>query len=207
MPACADFPVPDGGKLQWVGANLRYNGIPMQIQELVSDMTPQQLIGYYKGRWGRTPPGFHEYEAGDWQVIATIRGTCFFTVQVQARGRGSKALLGISARPDNGQVKTPGAGFPVPGGTLVVNDIDHFDGGKTGRTLLLMNSHSTDMNAHYYRRTLAGDGWVPIVDRTVQTARGLSHVMVLKRGHHEANLSISPDRAGTSVVVNMVDRP
>lgn len=207
MPPCPEFAVPHGGKLQWVAPNMRYNGIPMQIRELVTEMAPSQLIAYYKAQWGGSAPGFHEYELGQWQVIATLRGACFFTVQIQPEGRGSKALLGISTRPENGQPKTPGAGFPVLSGTLVVNDIDHFDGGKTARTLFLMNTYSTDMNAQYYRRTLSEDGWVAIVDRAVPASRGVSYVLVLKRGPNEANVAISPDRAGTSVLVTMVDRP
>lgn len=207
MPPCPEFAVPDNGKLQWVAPNLRWNGIPMQIRELTTDMTPQQLIAYYRDRWGRGPPGFHEYEVGAWQAIATVRGQCFFTVQVKPDGRGAKALLGASTRPENGQPKVPGEGFPALSGSKVVNDIDHFDGGKTGRTLLVMNTFSPDMNAHFYRRTLASEGWVAIVDKAVPAARGNSHVLVLKRGHHEANVAVSPDKAGSSVLITMVDRP
>jgi hypothetical protein len=208
MPPCPDFPAPEGGRLQWVAPHILYSGIPMQIREFTSDLIlPQQVLAFYRNRWGGSPPGYHEYEVGEWQAIATFRGNCYYTVQVQPASRGSKALLGVSARPEHGQPKAPGQGFPLLTGTKVVNDIDHFDGGKTGRSLLLMNSYSADHNAHYYRRALAAEGWVAIVDKAVSGPRGLAHVLVLKRGHHEANLAISPDRNGTSIVVTMVDRP
>jgi hypothetical protein len=85
--------------------------------------------------------------------------------------------------------------------------MDYVDEGKTGRTLLIMNSLPPQTNADYYRRALKSDGWVAIVDRSVPGARGLSRVMVMKHGHHEANLTISPAAAGSSILVTQVDRP
>jgi hypothetical protein len=203
---CPEFPVPEG-KLEWVAPNMRMNGIPMQIKELTTGLAPRQVLDFYKRTWGATPPYYHEYDTQDWKAIATLRQECFYTVQVKSAGRGgTTALLGVSTRPQ-GTVRGAGAGFPAMGGSRVVNDIDHYDGGKTGRTLLLGNSHSPEANAHFYRRTLAAEGWVPIVDRAVPTGRGMSHVLVLKRGHHETNMTISPGGEGSTVLATMVDRP
>lgn len=204
---CPEFPTPGAGRLQWVAQNLRFNGMPMQIKELSTEETPQQVLAFYQHAWGGSPPYYYEYQVGDWKAIATLREKCFFTVQVQPQGRGARALLGVSTRPDNGQLKKPGADFPAMSGSRVVNDIDHFDGGKTGRTILLMNSFSPGTNVNFYRSALADDGWVAIVDRTVDAGKGLSHVLVMKRGHNETNMTISPVQNGTSVMVTMVDRP
>jgi hypothetical protein len=204
---CPEFPAPQFGRLEWVAANLRYSGIPMQIKELVTEQSPQQVIAFYKTQWGGQPPYYHEYDVGEWKAIATLRSRCFYTVQVKPDGKGARALLGISKRPDNGQPAQPGAGFPSLSGSRVVNDIDHYDDGKTGRTLLIMNNYSPEMNVAYYRRTLKADGWVAIADRSVPGARGLSHVLVLKYGHHEANVTITPSAMGSSILVTQVDRP
>lgn len=204
---CPEFPTPHVGQLQWVAENMRLNGVPMQIKELTTEQTPQQVLAFYKRRWGDSPPYFHEYEVSGMPVIATLRNGCFYTVQVQSYGRGAKALLGISTKPEGGQFKAPGAGFPNMAGSKVLNDIDHFDAGKTGRTILLTNSYSPDANLNFYRRTLADDGWSAVIDRPVEGNKGISHVLVLKRGYHEANLTISPGQAGTSVLATFVDKP
>jgi hypothetical protein len=204
---CPEFPTPHVGQLQWVAENMRMNGVPMQIKELTTEQTPQQVLAFYKRRWGDVPPYFHEYEVSGMPVIATLRNGCFYTVQVQSYGRGAKALLGISTKPEGGQFKAPGAGFPNMAGSKVLNDIDHFDAGKTGRTILLVNSYSPDANLNFYRRTLADDGWSAVIDRPVEGNKGISHVLVLKRGYHEANLTISPGQAGTSVLATFVDKP
>jgi hypothetical protein len=206
-PRCPEFPAPRAGHLEWVARNMRYSGIPMQIKELMTKETPQQVIDFYKKTWGGQPPYFHEYEVGEWRAIATLRQRCFYTVQVRADGKGARALLGVSMRSANSQPRQAGAGFPVPAGSRVVNDIDHIDEGKTGRTLLIMNGLPPETNADYYRRALKTDGWVAIVDRKVPGARGSSHVLVLKYGHHEANLTITPAKTGSNILVTQVDRP
>lgn len=205
MP-CPEFPVPHVGQLQWIAENIRMNGVPMQIKELTTEQTPQQVLAFYKRRWGEAPPYFHEYEVAGMPTIATLRSGCFYTVQVQAHGRGAKALLGVTTRPD-GPVKAAGTGFPNMAGSKVLNDIDHYDTGKTGRTILLTNGYSADANLNFYRRAMSDDGWTAVIDRPVEGSRGISHVLVMKRGYREANLTISPGKAGTSVLVTFVDKP
>lgn len=207
---CPKFPIPHIGQAQWVAENMRMNGMPMQIKELTTEQTPQQVLAFYKQRWSDAPPFFHEYEVGGMPAIATLRSGCFYTVQVMPYGRGAKALLGVSTKPDGGQLKAPGAGFPNMAGSTILNDIDHYDSGKTGRTIMLTNTYSPDANLNFYRRTMADDGWSPIMDRQVGGSKGISHVLVLKRGYHEANLTISPGKAGTSgtnVLATFVDKP
>ena len=207
---CPEFPVPHVGQVQWVAENMRMNGMPMQIKELTTEQTPQQVIAFYRQRWSDAPPYSHEYEVSGMPAIATLRKECFYTVQVMAHGRGAKALLGVSTKPDGGQVKKPGTGFPNMAGSTVLNDIDHYDSGKTGRTIMLTNTYSPEANLNFYRRTMAEEGWGAVMDRTVQGAKGVSHVLVMKRGYHEANLTISPGKAGASgsnVLATFVDKP
>ena len=210
QPPCPEFPVPEDARLKWVAPDTVFNGVPLQIKELASRESPQRILEFYRKKWGAAKPYYHEYPLDGWQsAIATLRKECFYTVQINPDGRGGTyGLLGISARPAGGQLKTSGAGFPLAPGARVINDIDHYDGGKTGRTLLLIGNQSADTSADYYRRALEGEGWVAILDRAVESPKGHSRVLVLKRGHHEASLSITPrDGIGSSVLVNVVDRP
>lgn len=207
---CPEFPIPHIGQTHWVAENMRMNGIPMQIKELTTEQTPQQVIAFYKQRWSDAPPYFHEYEVGGMPAIATLRSGCFYTVQVMSYGRGAKALLGVSTQPESGQAKKPGSGFPNMAGSTILNDVDHYDAGKTGRTIVLTNTYSPDANLNFYRRTMADEGWKAIMDRPVGGTKGISHVLVLKRGYHEASLTISPGSAGTSgsnVLATFVDKP
>lgn len=207
---CAAFPLPDA-KLTWVAPNIAYNGLPMQIRRFDSKEPPKAILDYYRREWRgtRERPGNVEYPLDGWQVIAALRERCFYTVQVKAAGKdGSTGLLGMSRLPDPLQVREAGKHFPMMSGSNVINDIDHFDPGKRGRTILLTNEFSPDANAGFYRRVLGGEGWQIVVDNALPVGGNrTAYVMTLKRGAAETNMSITRNGEFTSVLVNLVDRP
>jgi hypothetical protein len=179
----------------------------MQIKRLTIDESPQELIEFYRRRWGPDPRLYHEYRVGNWQVIATLRAHCFYTAQVEADGDGSVALLGVSTRPSRGRPDPAGEGFPALGGSHVVNDIDNLDGPKTARTIVLTNTFSPAVNLKFYQDALRRGGWTTLMDHAVDTDKGKAYVMVLKHGVREANITITQSQKGTVVLATIVDNP
>ena len=206
---CPAFPLPEA-KLTWIAPNIAYNGLPMQIRQFDSKEAPKAVLDYYRREWRgtRERPGFVEYPLDGWQVIAALRERCFYTVQVKASGRdGSTGLLGMSRLPDPSQVREAGKNFPMMSGSNVINDIDHFDPGKRGRTLLFTNEFSADANAGFYRRVLTAEGWSIVVDHALPVGGNrTAYVMTLRRGAAETNMSITRNGDYTSVLVNLADR-
>jgi hypothetical protein len=206
---CPAFPLPDA-KLTWVAPSIAFNGLPMQIRQFDSGESPKAVLDYYRREWRgtRDRPGFVEYPLDGWQVIAALRERCFYTVQVKASGRdGSTGLLGMSRLTDPSQVREVGHNFPMMSGSNVINDIDHFDPGKRGRTLLFVNEFSTDANAGFYRRVLMSDGWNIVQDHALPlTGNRTAYVMTLRRGAAETSMSITRNGESTTVLVNLVDR-
>lgn len=206
---CPAFPLPDA-KLTWVAPNIAYNGLPMQIREFESKESPKAILDFYRREWRGTAqkPGNVEYPVGDWQVIGALRERCFYTVQVKASGKeGSAGLLGMSRLPDPNSVREAGKNFPMMTGSNVINDIDHFDPGKRGRTLFLTNEFSPDANAGFYRRVMPTDGWTILSDNGMPVGNRYVWVMTLKRGTAEAAMSFARTGEFTSVLVNVMDRP
>jgi hypothetical protein len=206
---CPAFPLPDA-KLTWIAPNIAYNGLPMQVREFESKESPKAILDFYRNEWRGTAqkPGNVEYPVADWQVIAALRERCFYTVQVKASGKeGSTGLLGMSRLPDPNSVREAGKNFPMMTGSNVINDIDHFDPGKRGRTLFFVNDFSPDANAGFYRRVMASDGWTIIADYGLPVGNRYVYVMTLKRGPAETSLSFARTGEFTSVLVNMMDRP
>lgn len=207
---CPAFPLPDA-KLTWVAPNIAFNGLPMQIRQFDSKESPKAILDYYRREWRgtRERPGNIEYPLDDWQVIAALRGRCFYTVQVKAVDRdGSTGLLGMSRLTDPSQVREAGKNFPMMTGSNVINDIDHFDPGKRGRTLFFTNDFSPDANAGFYRRVMPGEGWRIVVDHELPVGGNrTAYVMTLKRGTAETSMSITRNGEFTNVLVNLMDRP
>lgn len=209
---CPPFPVPEF-KLTWVAPDMVYNGLPMQVRKFDSKENMEAILAYYRREWKPMDkrPGAIEYEVGDWKVIAMLRERCFYTVQVQraATGGGATGLLGVSQLQDPGLAREAGKGFPMMSGSNVVNDMSHRDPGKPGRTILLMNAYSPAANADFYRRNLGADGWRVIADHALKMrgGNGEAYTITLKRGINETSMTISRSGEGSSVLVNMIDKP
>jgi hypothetical protein len=204
---CPPFQMPLRGQAVWVAPDMRLNGVPMQIKRLTTDDSPQQLIDFYKNRWGREPQRYHEYTVGDWQAIATVQSDCFYTVQAKVENGGTVALLGVSSPPSGSSQSPPGAGFPALSGSDVLNDIDNLDGPKTARTVVLTNAFAPAINLKFYRDALGRGGWTTLMDRAVDTAKGTAYVMVLKHGMREANITITQGAGGSMVLATIVNNP
>lgn len=207
LRACPDFPAPKKAKLQAVAPEMDYNGIPMSIRRIESASPPEEILAFYRKEWAATGKlrGPEEYPLGPWQVIASLRGDCFFTVQVKPFGKnGSEGFLGLTAPPGGKRVKEE---LPMLPGSTVLNDIAHNDAGKTARTVVLKNGFSPAANADFYRRNLGDRGWHVTNHYRLGQPNQNGDVMVLKNGLRE--LSVTMTRAGSesNVLLNYVDQP
>jgi hypothetical protein len=203
---CRAFSAPDGAKLLYVASDMLVNGVPMSIKEMRTKDAPDSVLAFYRREWGARKPGSFETRTPGWRTIATFEGPCYYTVQVRPEGGGTYALLGVSRKPSV-RPQAPGAGFPMPAGSKVYNDLRHRDGPKTARTVLLTNSRAPRQNVQFYRETLAQEGWVSLVDRQVTTERGPAHMMLWRRGLEEASITVQRVGSATTVVANLVDQP
>ncbi len=202
---CAQMPAPEG-TLIMVAPEIGFNGVPMQIKELHSKEPPERVLEFYRERWKRNRAGSMEQDLPGWRVISTVDERCIYSVQVQPKGGGTLALLGVTRLLERGaQVRQPGAGFPMLPGSSVFNDIAHKDGAKNARTVALYNKHSQRANVNFYRTSLAWAGWVPLVDKAIPGEQ--AHVLVMKRGYEETSVTITAREDGVMVIANTVDRP
>jgi len=203
---CRTLDYPDGAKVVIVADDMEFNGIPMAVWELRWKETPEKLRAYYRKDWESRSDKVYESEAGIWKIIATSEGGCFYTVQTRAVSDGSHALIGVTRKPTSARAAN-GSGYPMLSGSKVLNDLRHKDGARNARTLLLTNSFSPDANAGYYRSALGNSGWQTILDRSVFTEKGPAKVLVWKRDIEETSMTITQNTTGSTVVVNIVDKP
>lgn len=206
---CPRFPEPDNVNLQWVAPYMVYNGVPMSVKRFDSEQRPAAILAFYRQAWASTTPSAapQEYTVDPWQTIAAMRGKCFFTVQVQAAGKGSTGLLSVTQAPDSPRAISQDRTIPMMSGSTVINDIDHRDGGKTARTLLLSNGFSAETNASFYRQNLGDQGWKTVSSYQMTTKKGPGITLVMKRGLAEASLVITREGQQTFVLANLVDNP
>lgn len=211
-PDCAPFALPDL-KLTWVAPDIVHNGTPLQIRRFDSTDNVQAILARYRREWkssAQSPQDAIEYTVGGYQVIAKLRDMCFYTVQARSNGAGgSTGMLAVSQIQDSNQPRVLGKDFPMMSGSLVAADMTHRDPGKEARTIMLMNQFSTNANADFYRRVIGGDGWNITSDHLVRFkgGNGNGYAITFKRGFNETSMVISRTEGGSSVLVNLVDKP
>jgi hypothetical protein len=205
---CQEFPTTKKMKLQSVASEMGFNDIPMTIRRFESsEETPEAILNFYRAKWAATAQvrGPAEYPLGPWQVIATLREPCFYTVQVKALGKGSEGLLGVSAPPSEKPIVKEAV--PMLPGTRVVNDLAHNDAGKTARTLLLKNGFSSETNADFYRKNFGEQGWQVLSQQRGSDKDMRGDVLIMKKGVREVSVTATQSGKESTVVVNYVDQP
>jgi hypothetical protein len=208
LKVCPDFPAPKKAVLQTVSSQMSFNDIPMAIRRFDSPEPPEAMLAFYRDLWAATAktPGPVEYPLGQWKVIASQRGDCFFTVQVMSDGKnGATGFLGMTAPPSERPVVK--AELPMMTGSNVVNDLAHSDAGKVARTVLLTNKFSPETNADFYRNAYTGKGWQVVTHHRFDKPGSRGDVLVMKDGLREVSITTMRQNEDTQVLLNFVDTP
>lgn len=194
-------PLPPDTNVADVSKQMVYNGVDMRAQIFQSTVSAEQVVDFYKKKWGKEAI---LNSIGDAQVVGHQEGDYLVTVQVNGYGAGSKGTIGImdtkSSKPDF----VPGKGLPQPMGSLVFNDISYPNDPVRARTVAMRNDLSPQQNANFYRERLAADGWKP-ADRNQCTPD--SCVMYYNRGDSKMTVVMTPGEGKSQVVINVMDPP
>lgn len=209
---CASPSTPSGARVEMVAPDMLANGVAMTVRAVESKLSVDELLAYYRQLWAPlatdTRPGSMENEANGWRVISTLQGRCFTTVQVKSRLGGSYALVAVSRKPEASLVARTAIDFPMLPGSRILNDLGYAEPVRNARTVVVANSARMSTNVEFYASELTRRGWVLMMRQQAQGPKGLSEVIVLKKGTEEMNVVIAPAAGGqVTIVANLVDRP
>jgi len=192
-------PLPPDTAAADVARQVVYNGVDMRAQIFQSTSTPDQVLDFYKKKWGKESI---LNNIGDAQIVGHHEGDYLVTVQIRGYGAGSKGTIGIL---DTNSAKAgfvPGKGIPQAMGSLVFNDISYPDDPVPARTVAMRNDLSPQQNASFYRERLAADGWKPANKN--QCAPD-SCVMYYSRGDSKMTVVVTPTDGYSQVLINVMD--
>ena len=195
-----EFPLPPKSHTTPIAENMRYNHIPMRIQQFNSGTSVAKVLKYYRHKWRK---GFVENDVQSWKQISRLEGNYFMTVQVKEAGRNkSQGRLSITIlSPHNIQQKL-GNGIPMMRNTKVLNDIENKDTGKLGRTLFLINDFSAAANANFYKNHYQAHGWQLTMDELSGSHNRRS--LVFRKTGDNIDVVIIRDKGKTHILLNYV---
>lgn len=208
--AAGDWPVierPPHAEVEWVARDMRLNGVPMRIQRFSAKAGVQEVLGYYRARWGSAQERRTvENTVGPWSVIGRRVGDYYLTVQVKPVDHlRSEGFLAVSRLPVFEPQRPPGEGFPRLGDSAVVSDLESNDDGKAGRTLVIRNYFSVQANTEFYRSQLAAQGWRedPGYGRVAAHPHIDGQALYFRRGNEALHIVVNANRGVTTVLANL----
>jgi hypothetical protein len=209
---CKEPAIPAGLRAQMIAPDMRNNGMETNIRAFNSPQPVVSVLAYYRDLWAplatNERPGSLEHDLNEWKIISTVEGDCFTTVQVRTEAGGSYALVSVIKKPGTSpRVEKVGARFPILPGSKIVNDFEYADGVRNARTIVASNRSNLAANLNFYKNEFKLRGWTTVIERQPESRKGVSHVLVLKKGLEETSLVLSRMNGQVQIVANMVDRP
>ncbi len=203
---CRAAPVPRNSKLTLIASQIAINGLPMAIVQVSSTLSPKTFLQFYSKSWigADGKPRYVRYPLGHWQVIAHAQGGCFYTVQVQARGGNSVALIGVS-RPGHASASAINLNVTAPGDARVLTHMVSEDGGKLGDTWLLYTANPPVAVANFYTRTMQAQGWARLMQQRTPGSTA-QIVQMYQKGSSDMGLVVQPMRNGSTITLTVERR-
>lgn len=190
---------PDNVQSQWVSKGMIYNGIPMRVSRFSSSLPVASVVAFYNRQWpGQTVVN----EVGAKTVVGHAQGEHYITVEISGKGAGSEAQVGIVRLLKQKPTTAPGADFPKPQGTQVVNDITYLD--TPGRTLAMESTLSPFQSEAFYANRLPAAGWQRDTGGRPCSMVALQCVVRYSRGKQDMTMTFQRHEQGSSIVVNQI---
>lgn len=202
-----DFPAADFMQLTLVAEDMQFNGMPMRLIEFRTGMSRDRVIQFYRSEWRGE---LAEARMGESAILSHRDGNYLLTVQINPE-RDLETVGTLSVAPlFDSKKNTPsalGKGFPMPPGTVVVNDIVATDGPKKSRTLLLTTTKNLRQTYDFYNRRLQQEGWKRLspAGSSRQPELHSDNGLILTRKGDELNIAFVPGDTGTVIVAVLVD--
>lgn len=188
------LPAPPRAALEWVAADLEYNGLPMRVLRFSSPASVAEVVALYRAHWTRgypAPPASVVLEGA--AVVTQVHGPFLMTVKAApAPNGGTTGLLAVTqvlrAGPaQSDTIRHEPDDLPRPPDARVLSIVTARDGGQHSRQVLMQTPASVDSTARFFDAALTGRGWA----RLQAGAGHAGHFAVYRSGARELALSIT----------------
>jgi len=205
-----ELPLPPHAKVDWVGQDMKVNGIPMRVMHFASTASRSEIVAYYTAHWSEGYPGKPSVQpAGRATIVGQGHGPYFMTVKVVDRPHdASEGYVSVSQIVGN-KVERSAGGLPLMPGALVLNVVESNDPGKHSREVVVAQDASVDSAQHFYQAALEGADWRRVQTTSPEAAVArMGRVDVYHRDESELSITLSPARTGrgSTLVANWVTK-
>ncbi|HUI60948.1 MAG TPA: hypothetical protein VLX90_12025 [Steroidobacteraceae bacterium] len=206
-----EIPSPPKARVEWVGDNMRVNGVPTRIMEFQSKSSRDEIVEYYRAYWtGAYPKNPSIKPLGEATVISQWHGPYLMTVKVEDAGDAtSQGLIAVS-RVAGSKASLDAGSLPLMPGARVISVIESDDPGKHSREVVVLNPQPPQSVLQFYQTSYENGGWQPIenntVSRTAKVPGGSFLVFAHERTEMQLSTAAGRDGRGSVLVANEVTK-
>lgn len=202
--AMPEFKAPEFMRLAIVADKMTLNGLDMKTYTFESSKPVAEIEKFYQELWSGKAK---QTKVVPWNIISYADDGFLYVVQIREGNPLSvTGLLSISDLKTLKKKFVRGKGFPMPGSSIVINDITGNDSGKRSRTLVIENTKSVADNLRYYRRHFNKKGWIELAENTNASGRKNASALIMNKGGNELNMAFSVQGNKTMVVAVQVEK-
>ncbi|MCF6226952.1 MAG: hypothetical protein L3J22_11720 [Xanthomonadales bacterium] len=202
--AMPEFKAPEFMRLAIVADKMTLNGLDMKTYTFESSKPVAEIEKFYQELWSGKAK---QTKVVPWNIISYADDGFLYVVQIREGNPLSvTGLLSISDLKTLKKKFVRGKGFPMPGSSIVINDITGNDSGKRSRTLVIENTKSVADNLRYYRRHFNKKGWIELAENTNASGRKSASALIMNKGGNELNMAFSVQGNKTMVVAVQVEK-
>jgi hypothetical protein len=153
-------PAPPRSQVEWVARDAVVNGLPSRIERFESDLSPSEVLSFYRSRWAGAKAGpARETNVVGWQGLSTLTGDFQIAVQVKPRQpSGSEGLISTAHFGDVRRDPAP-AQLPRFADTRIAQITESTDGPVRSQLVTMISSESFDLNVNRWRGEWLRRGW------------------------------------------------
>jgi hypothetical protein len=141
-----------------VGDNLVVNGITMNIAQVESRGSTEEVLERAAKAWKDAGFQVKRNDAAGWDVVSAISKDCLTTLQF-SKSSGSIGYFSLGY-PKKSVVTSPEAwGLPLPGDVKVTSSVHSSDSGRKGLTVSMTSPRPVQELAQYFAAELMKQGW------------------------------------------------
>jgi hypothetical protein len=211
------LPDPPKSTVQWVGDDMRINGIPTRIAKFSSPAGKAEVMAFYVAHWGRNNPKdpvnhVAVKDTGQDTTVGRPHGPFYMLVRVRDANQdgklGSEGTISVSQLGGN-TPKFDTSGVPAPDGASPVSVVEAADFGKRNKQVLFLSRASVANARRHYELSLPRQGWTLIqMQETGPALQGASYskeqsfLGIYVKGNQQLDVAIGFDQQRQLTAIN-----
>jgi hypothetical protein len=179
----------------------------MQAQELKSELSVDQLVSYYEGRWKRLGSPVVRPHGGK-RLLSLDLPDLHLALQVQADGSGTTAVLS-QAQWRERQLDFMPQEMPQPLRAQVTQVTETRDGPRRSRLVAVQSQDGFELTRQRLLSHARSQGWRPVVDQLQQKDGGKQWIAAFERNSLSVDAALlqSGNAPLTHLTINFLDSP